>query len=33
MTFSEYIQLEERAEAAGIGDDQSLAQTTSERRC
>lgn len=26
MTFSEYIQLEERAEAAGIGEDPSLAQ-------
>lgn len=26
MTFSEYMQLEERAEAAGIGDDESLAQ-------
>lgn len=26
MTFSEYILLEERAEAAGIGDDQSIAQ-------
>lgn len=26
MTFSEYMQLRERAEAAGIGDDKSLAQ-------
>ena len=26
MTFSEYMQLKERAEAAGIGDDKSLAQ-------
>ena len=26
MTFSEYILLEERAEAAGIGDDPSLAR-------
>ena len=26
MTFSEYVQLKERAEAAGIGDDSSLAQ-------
>lgn len=26
MTFSEYKLLEERAEAAGIGDDKSLAQ-------
>ena len=26
MTFSEYMQLSERAEAAGIGDDKSLAQ-------
>lgn len=26
MTFSEYMLLEERAEAAGIGDDKSLAQ-------
>lgn len=26
MTFSEYVQLKERAEAAGIGDDKSLAQ-------
>lgn len=26
MTFSEYILLEERAEAAGIGDDKSLAR-------
>lgn len=26
MTFSEYALLEERAEAAGIGDDESLAQ-------
>ena len=26
MTFSEYVLLEERAEAAGIGDDPSLAQ-------
>ena len=26
MTFSEYMQLRERAEAAGIGDDKSLAR-------
>lgn len=26
MTFTEYSQLEERAEAAGIGDDRALAQ-------
>lgn len=26
MTFSEYMQLRERAEAVGIGDDKSLAQ-------
>lgn len=26
MTFSEYMQLSERAKAAGIGDDKSLAQ-------
>lgn len=26
MTFSEYMQLRKRAEAAGIGDDKSLAQ-------
>lgn len=26
MTFSEYMQLRARAEAAGIGDDESLAQ-------
>lgn len=26
MTFSEYMQLRERAEAAGVGDDKSLAR-------